>query len=153
MAKRKARSTERYLWQWMKKATTAAQYLMQRVENYAGVGTPDAYCIRRADGRMMWLELKVSARPVRATSVLCYVVRDSQVSWFADANRARAYVLLRVGTGRLSRHYLLPPDAVAKLNGKRRPERWHKEHSVCDPFASQDEILKAGMEYRNPCQK
>ena len=142
------RSTEKALWRWLRTARTAPDYLMQRVENSAGRGTPDAYAIRLYDGRIAWLELKVSPRPVRATSILNYRIRESQVEWFAAAQHSRSFLLLRVGQGRtLMRHYLLTPRAVALAAKRKRNERWHAEHSAVAPTATHDEILHSAMEF------
>lgn len=72
---------------------------LERIENMAGVGTPDVYyCI---DGRMGWIEMKSPKEPKRPTSKLFkfknnHKLNQAQMNWFLSLRNAggRAYILI-----------------------------------------------------------
>lgn len=70
---------------------------LERMENMAGVGTPDIYyCI---DGTMGWIEMKSPKEPRRESSKLFadnHKLPQSQKNWFLNHRNAggRGYILI-----------------------------------------------------------
>lgn len=89
---------------------------MDRVENAAVSGHGDVEGQYRTRGQF-WLELKAAERPARASSMVRYTVRDSQVEWnwqrwMAGGNN---WFLCQVGRDHNRVLYLIPGNRGAAL--------------------------------------
>lgn len=96
-----AKSNERELWRWLRKANAIYPDLhLVRIENAVDCGTPDvAGCLMR---RHFWIELKSVRKPVRASTLIRPGLSDAQIEWAEAHCRAwgRCSVLLQIGSGR-----------------------------------------------------
>ncbi len=99
-----SKTKESSLWQWLSKASLPKLH-MQRIENAAGVGTPDVEgCL---DGDCFWIELKVAET---ANGLVRVHITPEQVFFLQTRKRAggSAMLLVQVGTMRL----LFPATAI-----------------------------------------
>ena len=84
------------------RARLQAEFRLERIENLAGVGTPDVLATARATGRTTLIELKaVVELPKRATSKVLgrAGLSQDQKNWHMDFVRARGTAFILVGIG------------------------------------------------------
>ena len=115
------RKQEQRLWDRMRaaKGASANRFVMERMENLVGVGTPDVLVLK--NGQVTWVELKsVDAFPVKeATRVLgAKGLSVSQRNWHYEwyAHEGRSLILVGVGKGHI---YAIPgflADAVNDMS-------------------------------------
>lgn len=135
---------ETRLWQWLSAARKALrdQLHLTRIENSAGLGTPDCEgCYR---GRQFWIELKTADRPHDRKTPISVRYEDQQAPWLRRRSRAggAAYVLLQVGSAHNARRYLVPASQAEDLETG-LTESALSEASVCEPTARPEQIVKA----------
>lgn len=85
------------------KSRLQGEFRLERIENLAGVGTPDVLATARETGRTTLIELKaVVELPKRATSKVLgrAGLSQDQKNWHMDFVRAkgRAYILVGIGS-------------------------------------------------------
>lgn len=85
------------------RARLQEEFRLERIENLAGVGTPDVLATARTTGRTTLIELKaVVELPKRATSKVLgrAGLSQDQKNWHMDFVRAkgRAYILVGIGS-------------------------------------------------------
>ena len=93
-------------------------FLLERIENLAGVGTPDVLATARATGRTSLVELKaVVALPTRLSTRVLGRAGLSQVqkNWHLDFARAKGKAYILVGVGPY-RQFLVPGAHADSVN-------------------------------------
>lgn len=84
------------------RARLQEEFRLERIENLAGVGTPDVLATARATGRTTLIELKaVVELPKRAASKVLgrAGLSQDQKNWHMDFVRARGTAFILVGIG------------------------------------------------------
>lgn len=84
------------------RARLQGEFRLERIENLAGVGTPDVLATARATGRTTLIELKaVVELPKRATSKVLgrAGLNQDQKNWHMDFVRAKGQAFILVGIG------------------------------------------------------
>lgn len=84
------------------RARLQAEFRLERIENLAGVGTPDVLATARETGRTTLIELKaVVELPKRATSKVLgrAGLSQDQKNWHMDFVRAKGQAFILVGVG------------------------------------------------------
>lgn len=84
------------------RARLQEEFRLERIENLAGVGTPDVLATARATGRTTLIELKaVVELPKRATSKVLgrAGLSQDQKNWHMDFVRAKGQAFILVGIG------------------------------------------------------
>jgi len=103
---------EQNLWKWLKRESQPLVAIgdlhMCRVENSVGLGYPDVEGCYNGCG--FNVELKAVARPKRKTTKIKVRFEEEQIPWLRKRWNVggSCWVLLRVGSGRSARHYLIP---------------------------------------------
>ncbi len=127
---------ERNLWRSLR--TTLRGYgRLVRIENVAGVGTPDVYW--RLPGTGAWLELKVEA------AGQSFSIGRAQIAWLADevAAGGPAFVVLRVGRAT----YLIRGDRAELLEGVLTDAELAELADVVCPRTIDPEAFVAAVEH------
>ncbi|MEE8608976.1 MAG: hypothetical protein V3S55_15335 [Nitrospiraceae bacterium] len=139
-----AATTESNLWSWLNKVKPLFRELlhMTRIENSAGLGTPDTEgCL---SGRQFWIELKCCKRPRNPDTKLEIKFRIAQPPWHRRrlAAGGRMYTLVQVGSGsgHGANRYLVHSEHVELLKAGVNEEVL-RELSLCDPQAKAKHII------------
>lgn len=123
-----AKVLESSLWSWLKKGGDSIDLIhLERIENIAGVGTPD---VQGWLGCQFWCELKALAKkPV----IDCEVSPD-QVRWARKRHMVGGYswFLIQVGSGKDAERFLIP-GYRAHFLGKETALDDLREYSVIKP--------------------
>lgn len=101
---------ESTVWSFLEKGTKGHEEIhMTRIENAAGVSTPDVEGCRLS--HQFWLELKVADRPAKAKTPIRFKskLKTGQVEWAEKRIKAGGFVgfLVQVGEGSDRALYLL----------------------------------------------
>lgn len=142
-------SENKTLWPWLARAraTFKTRLHMRRVENLVGVGDGDVEgCL---DGVGFDLELKVAARPARASTGIRFgePLKEGQVQFAEDrlaAGGAHGF-LIQVGDHPEASRYLVPGTFAKKLEAERLPESWFTPYLVKTP----DEVIRRAVTLRS----
>ena len=109
---------ESSLWKWLKNSVTPLTYElgleMSRIENDAGMGTPD---VEGIFSQQFWIELKRVNRPKRLTTKIKPKFQPHQVPWLERRWKCggNSWVLLQIGEGHEAARYLIPGYDSRKL--------------------------------------
>jgi penicillin-binding protein-related factor A (putative recombinase) len=140
---------EQNLWKWLRKEVQplikSKELHICRIENLVGAGYPDVEgCY---DGCHFHIELKALARPKRKSTPLRVKFQPRQIPWLKKRWTAggNCWVLLRVGTKRDAKHYLVPGNNAHLLN--KISEAQLAKLSEIDCFAPGIEIIKEASRY------
>lgn len=117
--------------------------LIERIENSAGFGTPDACVLHPVSARVTWVEHKVATLPKRAGTRLQYdhPLTDEQKNWHLRWTSRRGHSLILIGCG--TRLYAVPGD-LADTACEYGPESMSKLFEV--DYAKLVRIYQKGFE-------
>lgn len=137
----RGKDRESALWAWLRRGAKAlkGRAHVRRVENEVVTGDPDVEgCV---DGGEFNVELKSCPEPSSTGGVLVRITEE-QINWLRRRRRSggQAWLLVRVGSSNLARHYLLPGDDLTPLR-KTVKEDWLADQCAIDPHASAEDIL------------
>lgn len=133
---------EQRLWSWFRDGVKAIPRLhLQRIENGAGLGTPDLEACW--EGRQFWVELKGSDRPAKSSTPIRYKLTLEQVLWAEERWRAggSVYLYLRIGFGKAVRRFIIP-GSMARQALEAQTEAWWERHTIIDPLHTPREALE-----------
>lgn len=116
---------------------------VHRHENSASSGTPDVEGFLNSPGLgQFWIELKSTARPAKAETLVRFKFRPKQVPWLTRRWRLGGvcYLLCQVGTGATAMRYLIEGRHAGDVE-RGLPESELLRLSVINPTANAVAIL------------
>ena len=138
-----AHTSESNLWKWLAKTRLIFRKALHitRIENSAGLGTPD---VEGCFGNQFWMELKCSARPAKVDTPIKPKFQPQQVPWLQKRAAAggKAFVLLQVGAGGSAARYLIPAGSAQCLEEYGMTIAQLETCSIVDPKASAEQIIR-----------
>lgn len=138
------RTKETALWGWLKSSLprVSLPHDVQRIEDTTKSGTPDVEgCI---GGGCFWAELKVAyEQPTLGTVRVKTTVHQVYRALRRTRAGGRSWYLIRVGTGKSMRHFLVPGSYAEELLDKPISLERLTSVSVVPPDARPEAILEA----------
>lgn len=142
------RAKESQLWAWLKSgvAKLGRPAHVHRIEDVTKSGTPDVEGVVE-NGRAFWCELKVAyEQPTRGTVRVKTTVHQVYFALRRRKAGGLSWYLIRVGTGRDVRHYLVDGCYAEELLDKPVPVARLAELTCCRPSSSAAEIIMAASQ-------